>query len=190
MSSGIDPISDGSDVDVQIPSEARFTPPDQFAEYIGFDYIPIGIYEDTETGRWVTVGDVPGITSSETFREDFPTKKGAVSFVTDEKLSLAGSYSFRYAVIYESPTSIEDIIFADGWRSYRVMQSRADNGWVHGHRGDHDYNPGNDDKQAIIAGAQESVISNGYDKLLIEDQDQDVEAVWLNCFLSRPDLPW
>jgi len=190
MSSGMDSTSGRGNAPIQVPSEARFTPKDQFSGTVGFDYIPIGIYEDPETGRWVAVGDVPEIYSGETFREEFPTKDTATDFVIDEKLSLAGSYSFRYAVIYDGPRSVEDIIFADGWEAYRVMQSQADNGWVHGLRGDHDYNPGSDDKQAIVAGAKESVISNGYDRLLIEDENQEVEAVWLNCFLSSPDLPW
>lgn len=183
-------MSETDSASVQVPNEARFTPKDQFNEVVGFDYIPVGIYEDPETGKWVAVGDVPDIHAVETFKEEFPTKETATDFVVDEKLSLAGSYSFRYAVVYDGPTNVEEIIFADGWEAYRVMQSRADDGWVHGFRGDHDYNPGHDDKQAIIAGAKESVISNSYDKLLIENENQEVETVWVNCFLSTPDLPW
>lgn len=190
MSPDLSPIPGVEAGQLQVPLEARFTPADQFSEFVGADYIPIGIYEDTETGGWVVNGEAADIHSTERFREEFPSKESAVNFVTEEKLSLAGSHSFRVAVLYDEPQSVEDIIFADGFETYRVMQSRAGDGWVHGFRGDHDYNPGSSNKESVIGGAKESVITGGYDKLVIEDENQDVEAVWLNCFLSPPDVPW
>jgi len=190
MSPSLSSIPEIGAEQVQVPLEARFTPADQFNEYVGGDYIPIGVYEDTDTGRWVVNGEAADIHSTKRFREEFPSKKSAVSFVTDEKLSLGGSHSFRVAVLYDEPRSVEDIIFADGFETHRVMQSRGGDGWVHGFRGDHDYNPGSGDKEGIIKGAKESVITGGYDKLIIEDENQDVEAVWLNCFLAQPDVPW
>lgn len=190
MNPGLSSLLETANGRVQVPPEARFTPAEQFSEVVGFDYLPIGVFRHPDTGEWVATGGNPQFHSPESFRETFPSKKAATRFVADEKLSLAGSYSFRYATIYDESNDIEEILFSDGWETYRVMQSRAGDGWVHGLRGDHDYNPGHDDKQAIIEGAKESVVSNGYDKLLIENENQEVETVWVNCFLGVPDLPW
>lgn len=170
---------------VTVPPQARITPPENFRHYLAADYIPLGLFNRTGSEKWIVHANADYAHGDEVLEENFESKEKALNFA--DLQSNTYPYRYRYAVIVEDGR-IKDIYHGKGWMEYRVLPSKVNDGWVHGFPGDHDHQKGGP-KDVIIEGATEVVIEDGYNRLLIEDQGGNIEAVWPNCFLTLPESP-
>lgn len=172
---------------VTVPPQARMTPPEEFNDYVGVDYVPMGVFHNPEIkDEWVVHANAGYAYSEETIKESFPDQESALNYA--ERQYNQYSHRYRYIVLIEDGI-IQDIQYGRGWMEYRVIPSQVNDGWVHGFHGDHDHHKGGP-KEDIIAGAKEAVIENGYNRLLIEDTNGNIERVWPNCFLVKPLSPY
>lgn len=166
-----------------VPPQARFTDEELLSEHVSIDYHAIGVFT-TDTDTWIVSGSAGPAHSEKNIEQEHPTRQSAIDAAEDH-LS-AYSWEYHYIVVVENHTP-QDIIYRNGFTAYRVLKSNVE-GWVHGFHGDQEYHAGGE-KDAIIDGAKEVVVEQGYDQLLIEDEAGNVEEVWVNCFLSMPDAP-
>jgi len=172
---------------IVVPPQARINNPNKFNEYVGIDYVPIGIFHNKGVSdKWFVHANADNTYTGESIRESFPTQESAFDYA--EKQYSQQSHRYRYIVLIENE-SISDIEYGHRWMEYRVIPSQVNDGWVHGFHGDHDHNKGGP-KEKIIEGAKEAVIENGYNRLLIENKDGSIENIWPNCFLVKPPSPF
>lgn len=168
---------------VTVPSQARFTDNELLSEYVGKDYHAIGVF-NTQDDTWVVSGNAGWTNNDKNIEQEHPIRQSAIRAAEDHLSE--HSWEYHYIVIVENgvPT---DVTFGNGWTTYRVLKSNV-KGWVHGFHGDQEYHEGGE-KEAVVEGAKEAVVENGYNQLLIEDQEGNVEQIWVNCFLDIPDSP-
>lgn len=189
-SSTENPILDGEKTTVEITPQARIGSPEEFSQYVGGDYIPIGIFHDSSADdeqNWIVHANAEYAYAQEVITERFSSKAAAIDFA--EELYTEHSHTYPISVVTNKDGTVEDIYHGRAWMEYRVLQSKVNDGWVHGFHGDADHNTGGP-KDDIIEGAKETVVENGYSRLLIEAKDGSIETIWPNCFLIKPPSPF